>query len=71
MFYGVGLRANDLGVNPYLSFAIAALVELCACSFTLVIINKMGRKRAYSGFLFTAGLSCLSIVFISIIKNFI
>ena len=31
----------------------------------------MGRKRAYSGFLFTAGVSCLSIVFIGIIFNLV
>ncbi len=60
------MKTNDLGVNPYLSSAIAAFVELLACSFTLLIIDKMGRKRAYSGFLFTAGVSCLSIVFIGI-----
>ncbi len=64
VFYGVGLRANDLGVNPYLSFAISAFVELFACIFTLIIIDKIGRKRAYSSFLLMAGISCLSIVLI-------
>jgi hypothetical protein len=60
----VGLKSSDLGVNPYLSFAISAFVEMIAYSYTLLIINKIGRKKIYFIFLFTAGCSCLSIIFV-------
>ncbi len=61
VFYGVGLRANDLGMNPYLTFAIAALMELAAYIVTHFIVDKLGRKYPYFFFLLAAGISCLSI----------
>lgn len=71
VFYGVGLKSNDLGVSPYLSFTISAIVELLAIAFTHAILDKLGRKLPYCGLLFLAGVSCLSIIFIGnhIIKN--
>ncbi len=63
IFYGVGLKSNDLGVSPYLSFAISALVEILAYILVHLILDKLGRKLPYCGFLFLAGVSCLSITF--------
>ena len=63
VFYGVGLKSNDLGVSPYLSFTISAVVEIIAIAVTHAILDKLGRKLPYCGFLFLAGVSCLSITF--------
>ena len=63
VFYGVGLKSVDLGVNPYLSFAISATVEMMAYTITLLIINKFGRKKPYFLFLLVAGCACLLNVF--------
>jgi hypothetical protein len=66
VFYGVGLKSNDLGMNPYLTFAISATVELIAYIITHFIVDKLGRKYPYCFFLFAAGASCFSITFISL-----
>ncbi|CAF0795542.1 unnamed protein product [Brachionus calyciflorus] len=65
VFYGVSLKSIDLGVNPYLSFAISASVEILAYFSTILLIEKFGRKIPYLTFLLCAGLSCLSHVFIT------
>lgn len=65
MFYGVGLKSNDLGMDPYLTFTISAIMELIAYIVTHGIVDRIGRKIPYCLFLLLAGLSCLSISFIS------
>lgn len=65
MFYGVGLKSSDLGVNPYLSSAISAIVEILAYVLTHIILDRVGRKAPYLVFLFTAGVSCFCISFVS------
>ncbi|CAF0803311.1 unnamed protein product [Brachionus calyciflorus] len=63
LFYGVGLKMSDLGVNPYFTFTIGAIVEIIAYAVTHVILDRIGRKAPYLFFLFFAGVSCLSIAF--------
>jgi hypothetical protein len=53
-----------LGVNPYISFAISAIVEIIAYVIAHLILDKVGRKAPYLFFLFMAGVSCFSITFI-------
>jgi hypothetical protein len=67
MFYGVGLRSNDLGVNPYLTFAISAIVELLGLIMTHLIVDRFGRKYPYGLFLVISGVACLSIIFTGIL----
>lgn len=64
VFYGVGLKSNDLGVNPYLSFLISAIVELISILLTSPIISRFGRKKPYIACLLVASSSCLSFYFI-------
>lgn len=64
VFYGVGLKSNDLGMNPYLTFAISAVFELLAYITTHHIVDRVGRKWTYCIFLLSAGISCLSITFV-------
>lgn len=65
IFYGVGLKSNDLGVNPYLSFLISAAVEMLAYAVAHVVLDKLGRKLPYVTSLALAGVSCFSIGFVS------
>lgn len=65
LFYGLGLKSSDLGVNPYLSFAISAFVEIIAYIIVHLILDRIGRKLPYFVFLFLAGLSCFSVTFIT------
>ena len=63
--YGVGLKSNDLGVSPYLSFAISASVEVFAYILTQMVLDRLGRKLPYCTFLFIGGVSCFLITFTS------
>lgn len=63
VFYGVGLKSVDLGVNPYVSFSISAAVEILAFTTILLIIDRFGRKKPYFVFLMIAGVSCISNAF--------
>jgi MFS family permease len=70
VFYGVGLKSADLGVNPYLSFTLSAVVEFLAYVLTHLILDRLGRKVPYFVFLFLAGISCLLIGFLGKYKMF-
>lgn len=63
-FYGIGLKSNDLGVNPYLTFFISATVELFSYILSSFAITKFGRKIPYIICLFIAGVSCVAIYFL-------
>lgn len=63
LFYGLGLKSSELGVNPYLSFTISALVEILAYVVIHLILDKLGRKLPYVIFLLGAGLSCFGVTF--------
>lgn len=65
LFYGLGLKSSELGVNPYITFTISAIVEIIAYLLTHIILDRLGRKAPYVFFLFAAGVSCLSISFVS------
>ncbi len=58
------MKSNDLGANPYMTFAISATVELIAIVITHQVLERFGRKVPYGISMFIAGLSCLTIVFI-------
>ena len=63
-FYGVGLKSNDLGINPYFSFAVSAFIGLIAYLVCYVLIKRFGRKYPYIFSLFVNGIACTSIYFI-------
>lgn len=67
IFYGVGLKSSDLGVNPYVSFAISAVVEIIAYVIVHLILDIVGRKAPYFFFLLFTGIACFSVTFISIL----
>lgn len=65
IFYGVALKSNNLGVNPYLTYTISAIVELVGYIISHNLVDRLGRKITYGCLLLGGGLSCLSIVFLS------
>lgn len=64
IFYGLGLKSNDLGLNPYLTFAISAFVEIIAYIIAHAVLDIFGRKAPYVISLGLAGVSCFSIGFV-------
>lgn len=65
MFHGIGLRANDLGANPYLTFSLAACVELICSIFTFKILQFDVRRKLYFVLMLLCGVSCTAIYFSS------
>lgn len=65
MFHGIGLRANDLGSNPYLTFSLAAFVELICSIFTFKVLQFNVRRKLYFVLMLLCGLSCTTIYFSS------
>ena len=51
-----------------MTFAISAAVELLSVMLTHQVLERFGRKLPYGVAMFIAGASCLSIVFIGIVK---
>lgn len=47
IFYGIGIKTNDLGINPYMSFFSAGVLELIACICTFFFIDRSGRKTIF------------------------
>lgn len=63
-FYGIGLKTNDLGIDPYSSFFLASLLEVVACLATFLFINKLNRRTLFVVTLFVLGCCSMGIVFI-------
>lgn len=64
VFFGLGMKTNDLGVNPYFSFGFAAILEILAVLSTFPIIDKFGRKGIFFWCVFLGGLFSMTIAFI-------
>ncbi|XP_071818635.1 solute carrier family 22 member 2-like isoform X2 [Apostichopus japonicus] len=57
--------------NVYLSFALAALAELPASLITMLLVERIGRRKFIMPLTFIAGISCLMIAFLKSPYNFI
>ncbi|CAF3704534.1 unnamed protein product [Rotaria sp. Silwood1] len=51
IFYGVSQSTGSWQLNPYLSFGVSAFVELLSYIFVHSILDRIGRKIPYFGFL--------------------
>ena len=61
----LGLRSNDLGTNPYLTFALSAVVELICSIFTFQALKFSIRRKVYVLFMIISGTCCTLIYFSS------
>lgn len=44
VFYGLGLRVGDLGLNIYLTQLIFGAVDVPACYYSILMMEWMGRR---------------------------
>ncbi|KAL1517617.1 hypothetical protein ABEB36_001356 [Hypothenemus hampei] len=58
-YYGLSWNTNNLGGNPYLNFVISGAVETPANIFTLMTLNRWGRKKILCGSMILAGAALL------------
>jgi MFS family permease len=65
VFHGLGLRSNDLGISPYLTFALSALVELICAMFTFELLQYNARRKPYIFLILITGICCTSVYFSS------
>lgn len=65
IFHGLGLRSNDLGINPYGSFALSAFIEIISILFTFKLLKKNFRRTFYFIFMTSSGICCTTIYFSS------
>ncbi|XP_050311256.1 organic cation transporter protein-like isoform X2 [Anthonomus grandis grandis] len=61
-YYGLSWNTNNLGGNPYLNFVISGAVETPANIFTLLTLNRWGRKKILCGSMIVAGSSLLATI---------
>ncbi|XP_066254566.1 organic cation transporter protein-like [Euwallacea similis] len=59
-YYGLSWNTNNLGGNPYLNFVISGAVETPANIFTLLTLNRWGRKKILCGSMMVAGAALLA-----------
>ncbi|XP_014663280.1 PREDICTED: organic cation transporter protein-like [Priapulus caudatus] len=59
VYYGLAMNSANLGTDPYLSFAAAALVGLPGKLFGAIILKYLGRRLSLSGTMLLAGITCL------------
>ena len=64
IYYGVGLKSSDLGLNPYLTFAISAFSEIVAYLISHAVLDIFGRKLPYVISLGMAGIACFSVGYV-------
>lgn len=61
-YYGLSWNTNNLGGNPYLNFVISGAVETPANIFTLLTLNRWGRKKILCGSMIVAGTALLATI---------
>ncbi|CAF1379636.1 unnamed protein product [Adineta ricciae] len=62
VYYGVSQSTGSWQFDPYLSFALSALVELFAYIFIHIILDRLGRKLPYCAFAIAFGLLALLVL---------
>lgn len=64
LYYGLSYKSVTIGGNKYLSFVLVSLGDTPGQIMTLVLINKIGRRKLLIITYFTAGISLLISAFI-------
>uniref|UniRef100_A0A7E4V4J7 MFS domain-containing protein n=1 Tax=Panagrellus redivivus TaxID=6233 RepID=A0A7E4V4J7_PANRE len=64
-YYGMSMKPDILGNNPYVNFIAGGIFEIPASVFMFLTVDRLGRKPLLIGGLTTAGLTLLSNMFIS------
>jgi len=60
-FYGISLAAGDLSGNMYRDFALVSLIEFPAMPLTVLLLEKLGRRKASVACMVAAGIFCCSV----------
>ena len=58
-WYGISMASSKLGTNAYVSTASAALTEIPAYIFVILLMDHWGRKPLLSFSFFLTGIICI------------
>nr|XP_031542685.1 solute carrier family 22 member 13 isoform X2 [Vicugna pacos] len=64
VYYGLGLKVGDFGLNIYLTQLIFGAVEVPARCSSIFMMEWFGRKWSQMGTLILGGLMCITIIFV-------
>lgn len=64
MYYGLSLQVGDFGLDIYLTQLVFGVVEIPARLSSILMMEKLGRKRSQLGSLTLAGTMCIIVIFI-------
>ena len=63
MYYGVTMHTGNLGGDFYLNFFLLAVVEFPAYGISIVLLDRMGRKKLHCACMLLGGIACLCTIF--------
>lgn len=64
MYYGLGFKVGDFGLDIYLTQLIFGAVEVPARYSSIFMMERLGRKWSQMGTLLLGGLMCIAIIFV-------
>ena len=62
-FYGVLLNVGNLGGDFYLNLFLISVVDNPSRFITLALLNRIGRKKLYIGYMLLGGLCCVGTIY--------
>ncbi|CAH1778274.1 unnamed protein product [Owenia fusiformis] len=64
VYYGLAFNTSNLGGSPYINFFISGCVEIPAYTVSVLLLDRVGRKRLLIAFMIMGGLACIISAFI-------
>ncbi|VVC31714.1 Hypothetical protein CINCED_3A024130 [Cinara cedri] len=59
VYYGLNISATEIAGNKYLNFALVSFVEIPACLFNWIIMERMSRKTSLFSMFLLSGATCI------------
>ncbi|XP_013370512.1 PREDICTED: solute carrier family 22 member 13 [Chinchilla lanigera] len=64
VYYGLSFQVGEFGLDIYLTQLVFGAVEVLACLFVILMLERLGQKWNQCGTLIVGGVMCISTVFI-------
>ena len=64
VYYGISINTSNLVGSLYLNFIISVVVEIPSLLLAFALLDRLGRRPVYIGFIIFSGAACFSIAFV-------
>ncbi|XP_053396544.1 organic cation transporter protein-like [Mercenaria mercenaria] len=61
-YYGVVLNTGNLGGDLFFNFVLLTIAEYPGKILDMLLLDRIGRKRLYVGYLFVGGIACITTI---------